>query len=74
MLQPTTAPRGSDTGSRHPRVADHPAAHGLRHLGARCVVLCVCAAACLLARASVTTSVVGVVLVCLVLRDLERVE
>jgi hypothetical protein len=35
-------------------------------------VLLGCAAACLVARASVTTSVVGVVLVALVLRDLER--
>ena len=33
-----------------------------------------CAAACLVGRVSVTTSVVGVVLVCLVLRDLERLQ
>lgn len=71
MQLTTTTPR-SDTGERHPLVADHPAAQGLRCLGARCVVLLACAAACLLARASVTTSVVGVVLVALVLRDMER--
>jgi len=35
-------------------------------------VLLACAAACLIGRASVSTSVVGVVLVCLVLGDLER--
>jgi len=35
-------------------------------------VLLACATACLVTRASVTTSVVGVVLVALVLRDLER--
>ena len=72
MLQPTTAPRGSDTRGDHPRVADHPAAHGLRHLGARCVVLCVCAAALLAGRVDATSSVVALVLVTLVLRDLER--
>ena len=71
-MQPTTAPRGSDTRARHPLVADHLAAQGLRYLGARCVVLVACAGACLLAQASVTTSVVGVVLVTLVLGDLER--
>jgi len=71
-MQPTTTTPRSDTRARHPRVADHPAAQGLRCLGARCVVLLGCAAACLLTRASVTTSVVGVVLVALVLRDLER--
>ena len=71
-MQPTTAPRGSDTRARHPLVADHPAAQGLRCLGARCVVLLACAAACLMGRVSVTTSVVGVVLVTLVLGDLER--
>ena len=71
-MQPTTDPRGSDTRGDHPRVADHPAAQGLRCLGARCVVLLACAAACLVTRVSMTTSVVGVVLVALVLRDLER--
>ena len=72
MDHSTTAPRGSDTRARHRLVADQPAAQGLRHLGARCVVLLACATACLVTRASVTTSVVGVVLVALVLRDLER--
>ena len=71
-MQPTTDPRGSDTRGDHLRVADHRAAQGLRCLGLRCVVLLACAAACLLGRVSVTTSVVGVVLVTLVLRDLER--
>lgn len=71
-MQPTTAAPRSDTRGDHPRVADHPAAQGLRCLGLRCVVLLACAAACLIGRASVSTSVVGVVLVCLVLGDLER--
>lgn len=71
-MQPTRVTRGSDTRGDHLRVADHPAAQGLRCLGARCVVLLACAGACLVTRASVTTSVVGVVLVALVLRDLER--
>lgn len=72
MPHPTTATPHSDTRGDHLRGADHRAAHGLRCLGARCVVLLACAAACLVGRVSVTTSVVGVVLVALVLRDLER--
>ena len=71
-MQPTAPHPDSDTRARHPRGAHHPAAQGLRHLGARCVVLLACAGACLVLRTSVTTSVVGVVLVALVLRDLER--
>lgn len=71
-MQPTTAHSRPDTRGDHPRAADHSAPHGHGTHGVRLVVLLACATACLLARASVTTSLVGVVLVALVLADLER--